>query len=174
PLSASPDGFLWYEVADIEDERARTLDEIRERVAEDWTIDERNRLLDEAAESVVAELDGGGVLGSIAEESGYTLTTKFGLDRRTDDPEFGRAGVRSIFSVGPDANGFVQSVDGERRFVYRLTAVTDPLETPADENLEDLVAQGLANDLFQQSIIKLQDEFPVSVNQQAISLALGQ
>ncbi|MEO1749635.1 MAG: peptidyl-prolyl cis-trans isomerase, partial [Pseudomonadota bacterium] len=71
PLSTSPDGFLWYVVSDIEDERARTLDEILERVVEDWTTDERNRLLDEAAESIVAELDGGGVLGSIAEESGY-------------------------------------------------------------------------------------------------------
>ncbi|MEO0919339.1 MAG: SurA N-terminal domain-containing protein [Pseudomonadota bacterium] len=174
PLSASPDGFLWYEVAEIEDERARTLDEIRERVIEDWTTDERNRLLDEAAESIVAQLDAGGILGSIAEEGGYTLTTKFGLARRTDDPDFGRAGVRSLFSVGPDANGFVRSIDGERRFIFRVTAVTDPLESEADENLGELVAQGIANDIFQQSIIKLQNEFPVSVNQQAISLALGQ
>ncbi|MEO1702080.1 MAG: peptidylprolyl isomerase [Pseudomonadota bacterium] len=173
PLSASPDGFIWYEVADIEDERARTLDEVRERVAADWTIEERSRLLDEAAGGVVVAIEKGATSGEISEENDYVVTNKFGLTRTTDDPDLGRAGVQEIFGQAPNAVGFVAAPGGDRRFVYRITAVTDPLDTQADGNLPDIIAQGIANDLFQQTVVKLQNEFPVSVNQQAINLALG-
>ncbi|MEO0542536.1 MAG: peptidylprolyl isomerase [Pseudomonadota bacterium] len=174
PLSASPDGFIWYEVSDIEDERARALDEVRERVISDWTSDERSRLLDEVAGALVAELDGGISPTELSETTQYTLTNKFGLMRTTDDPDIGRSGVRQVFAGGPDAAGFVPSADGDRRFVYQIAAVTDPLNAQASSDFADIVARGIGNDILQQAIIKLQEEFPVSVNQQAISLALGQ
>ncbi|MEN0002434.1 MAG: hypothetical protein AAF940_16275, partial [Pseudomonadota bacterium] len=174
PLAATPDGFIWYELADIEDERARTLDEVRDIVTEDWIADERSTALDALAQQLVAQLGGGASGSTLAEENSYTLTNKFGLTRNTNDPDLGRGGVADIFAVGPDAIGFAPAASSNSRFVYRLTAVTDPLDVDPDGNLSDLVAQSLANDLLQQTINQLQDEFPVSVNQRAIDLSLGQ
>ncbi|MEL6921058.1 MAG: hypothetical protein AAFO77_08525, partial [Pseudomonadota bacterium] len=176
PVAASGDGFIWYEVTGIEDERAQTLDEVRNTVVADWRANELTRLMDERATEVAQQLRDGTTATEIAQESGYTISNKFGLTRTTDDTDFGRSGVAEIFAQGPTSVGFVPAATGERRFVYRLTGITDPLESDVsgDDQIAQFVAQGMANDLLQQTINKLQDEFPVSVNQRAINLALGQ
>ncbi|MEM1376735.1 MAG: peptidylprolyl isomerase [Pseudomonadota bacterium] len=176
PLAASGDGFIWYEVTGIEDERAQTLDEVRETAVADWKANELTRLMDELATNVAQQLRDGTTANELAETNGYTVSTKFGLTRTTDDADFGRSGVAEIFAQGPDSIGFVPAATGESRYVYRLTGITDPLEADAGgtDQISQFVAQGMANDLLQQTINKLQDEFPVSVNERAISIALGQ
>ncbi len=173
PIGASGDGFIWYEVTEIIEDRDRTLDEVRQQAVVDWTTAEKNKLLDASAEPVAEALRAGRAPSDVATDNGYRADSKFGLSRETDDPDFGRAGVLEVFGVGPNGVGIATGVTGLRRLVFRVDTVANPLGdgegVPAQQaqNIET----AMRNDLLDQMINRLQLEFPVRINQAAIQNA---
>ncbi|MEL6436161.1 MAG: peptidyl-prolyl cis-trans isomerase, partial [Pseudomonadota bacterium] len=175
PIASGRDGFIWYEVTSIEDARDRTLDEVRERVVEDWRGAQLNDAMQAQAEAIAEALASQPDANVVAEENGFSALQKLGLTRNADDPDLGRSGVQALFDPGPNATGVVEGGDGERLFAYRITAITNPVvDTETETEIDALVSQGFGNDILQQLVGKLQNEYPVTVNNQAIQFALGQ
>ncbi len=173
PIGASGDGFIWFEVTEIIEDRDRTIDEVRDQVVADWTDAEKNKQLDADAEQVAVALRAGRAPTDVATESGYLANSKFGLSREAEDPDFGQAGVLEVFTVGPKGVGIASGATGLRRFVFRVDTVADPLGdgegVPAQQaqNIET----AMRNDLLDQMINRLQLEFPVRIDQAAIQNA---
>ncbi|MBT8388846.1 MAG: peptidyl-prolyl cis-trans isomerase, partial [Altererythrobacter sp.] len=173
PIGASGDGFIWYEVTEIIEDRDRTLDEVRQQAVEDWTTAEKNKLLDASAEPVAEALRAGRAPSDVATDNGYRADSKFGLSRETDDPDFGRAGVLEVFGVGPNGVGIATGATGLRRLVFRVDTVANPLgdgEGVPAQQAQNIEA-AIRNDLLDQMINRLQLEFPVRINQAAIQNA---
>jgi peptidyl-prolyl cis-trans isomerase D len=174
PLNAASVGFIWYEVGKITPARDRPLDEIRERVVADWKVATANKNLAAKAEELRKAVEGGKTLDQVATELSLTKLTKRGIKRAVDDPEIGVSGVEAAFS-GP--NGFVAAVAnaaGDQQTLLKVTEVFAPADTSAaaiDPAQKKALEGGLADDLLEQLVAKLQENYPVTINSAAIAVA---
>lgn len=173
PIGAGRDGFIWYEVTEVIADRDRTLDEVEERVRADWITAQKNEQLDAEASRISEALQGGAQATELTAEKNYRAENKFGLSRQDNDPDFGQAGVLEVFSVGPKGVGIANGATGNRRLVFRVETVSNPLADGASlpEQQASNIETGLRNDLLDQMINRLQLEFPVRINQAAIEYA---
>ncbi len=174
PLSVGRFGYLFYEVADIEASRPRTLDEVRDRAVADWKADALTKAVDAEAERLAGLIRDGGDPDAIAAETGYRVDRKYGLQRPGDDADLGRAGIATVFEAGPRATGIATGATGNRRLVFRIDAINDPLggAEAISPELKEIVTSNLIDDLLNQLVNRLQDEFPVTLNEAALGRAL--
>ncbi|MEM5500863.1 SurA N-terminal domain-containing protein [Ahrensia kielensis] len=176
PLNAGRDGFIWYEVTKVEESRDRDFDEVKDRVQADWLIAEKSKQLSAEAERLASAIRDGGDMNALAAEKSYPVESKFGVARNADDADFGNAGVGEIFAVGPQGVAVAEAATGNRRLVFKIQAINTPLgngETLSDQETA-AVNSAVGNDLLDQLVGRLQNEFPVSINQSAIQAALLQ
>lgn len=176
PLNIGSNGYLFYEVEGVTPSRERPLDEVRDRVVADWTANERTTRLAERAAEVHKQLDDGTPLAQLAEAAGTTVETRRGLKRNADDAGIGNAGVAAVFGVGRNGTGVFQAPDGGGQIVFRVTEVTQPMNAGADalpDGTADTVATGIGNDLLDQLVTRLQTQYPVTVDRNAIQQALS-
>lgn len=174
PLNAGREGYLWYEVTDVEPERDRTLDEVRDEVVADWWAEQLDQALDAAAEEVARAIRDGAEPATIADEQGYRADVKYGLARTGQDADFGAPGLAAVFGVGPNAVDITEGATGNRRLVFRIDAITDPVggaESLAD-GLREQMGRSLGDDLLNQMVNRMQQEFPVTLYPTALERAL--
>jgi len=175
PLNAADSGFLWYEVTGITPARDRTFDEVRDRVTADWIAEETDKRIAEKADALADRMNNGETLTQVAETEGFTVETKYGLQRGGNDGDFGAGGITEIFDGGPEHSGTVSSPSGNGYIVYAVSAVTQPVGgvESLGENVRPTIKQSISDDLLDQLVAKLQTVYPVRVNQRAIERALG-
>jgi len=175
PIGSS--GYLFYEIEGITPARDRTLDEVRDRVVADWTVQEADtRLLAKATDLEKRLKDGTATLDQLATELSIDKQVKRGLKRRADDADFGAAGISSVFAVAENASGLVASPENGSQLLFKVTEVFEPAGAGPDslpEEQRDAYAQGLADDLLDEMVGRLQTEFGVEINQGAASRALS-
>jgi len=176
PINIGSNGYLFYEVEGITPARERALDEVREKVVADWTKAETTRLLDEKAAEFEKKLKDGSPLDTIATELTQKKQTKRGVKREADDADFGKEGVAIIFGVGQGGVVRFAAPTGESQFLVKVTEVFEPAgagPNAVPEDARNSFASGIADDLLDQLVAKLQTEYAVEVNYNAIQQALA-
>jgi len=176
PIEFGNVGFLFFEVDEVTPARDRTLDEIRERVATDWTEQEASTRLIARVNELRGELDAGKPFAQLAEEAGLELQTKRGLRREADDADLGRAGVAAVFKVTGNGSGIVAGADQRTQILFKVTETMMPVDADGNsipEDTRNALSSGLSDDLLDQLVARLQGQYPVSVNQRAIEQALS-
>lgn len=175
-INVGSSGFLFYEVEAITPARDRTLDEVRDRVLADWTAEEtRSRLLAKAGE-LQKRVEDGTPLDTVATELSLEKQVKRGLKREADDADFGQAGVGAVFGIPAEGVGVVAGPGEGTQILFKVTEVFEPAgagpeSVPQDQR--EQFSSGLANDLLDELVAKLQTEFGVEVNQGAITRAMA-
>jgi peptidyl-prolyl cis-trans isomerase D len=175
PINAG-NGYALYEVEGIVPARERTLDEVKDKVAADWKAAEIESRLGAKAADAEKRLKDGATLDALAAEFGLEKQTKRGLKRDTDDADFGRPGVAAIFGVAEGGTGVVAAPTGDAQIVFKVTEVFEPAGADANSIPEDAqksFASGMADDLLDQLVTKLQGQYGVTVNRSAIEQALA-
>jgi len=176
PINAGSTGYVFYEVEDVIPARDRTLDEVRDRVVTDWkTAEADSRLATKAAE-IEKRLKDGTPFDTLATELNLEKQIKRGLKRQADDGDFGRAGVAAAFGVAENGTGVVAAPTDGAQIVFKVTEVFEPAGADASTIPEDqrsAFASGMADDLLDQLVAKLQGEYGVEVNRAAIEQALA-
>jgi peptidyl-prolyl cis-trans isomerase D len=176
PVNVGSTGYVFYEVEDITAARDRTLDEVKAKVAADWKAAEAEKRLATKAAEIEKRLKDGTALDVLATELGVEKQTKRGLKRESDDGDFGRAGVAAIFGVAEGGSGVVAAPTGDAQIVFKVAEVFEPAGADASSVPEDAqksFASGMADDLLDQLVAKLQGEYGVTVNRSAIEQALA-
>ncbi|PWJ85665.1 peptidyl-prolyl cis-trans isomerase D [Pseudaminobacter salicylatoxidans] len=174
PVTVGSSGYVFYEVEDITPARDRTLDEVREKVVADWTKAEAEKRLAAKGEELSKRLKDGTTLETIATELSLEKQTKRGLKREADDGDFGRAGVAATFSVSENGVGVFPSPTGDAEILFKVAEVFEPAGADANSVPEDVrrqFAAGIGEDLLDELVARLQTEYPVQVNQNAINQA---
>jgi peptidyl-prolyl cis-trans isomerase D len=169
-------GFVFYEVGGITPARDRTLDEVHDKVVTDWKAEQAEKRMDAKAAGFEKQLKDGGSLDAIAAELKLEKQTKRGVKRESDDVDFGRAGVATIFGVAEGGVGTIAAPAGDARIIFKVTEVFEPAGAGPDAVPEDArrqFASGLSDDLLDQLVARLQTEYEVTVNQSAIEQALA-
>jgi peptidyl-prolyl cis-trans isomerase D len=176
PLTLGASGFVFYEVKAITPARDRTLDEVREKATADWIAAETDRLFSTRAAELEKRAKDSGSLDQVATELGLEKQTKRGLKRGADDVDLGPDGASAIFAVTEGGSGVTTPAEGDTRILFRVTEVFEPTgagpEAISDENRK-AYASGMADDLLDQLVGRLQSEFVVTSNPAAIQQALN-
>jgi peptidyl-prolyl cis-trans isomerase D len=175
PLNAGSNGFLWYEVEAVTPARDRTLEEVRERVVADWKLAEVNERLAAKAEDVRKSIVGGKTLDQVATELALTKETKRGLKRDSDDADIGLEGVEAAFGGGQGHVALVASPTGDSQTIMVVTEVfapADATDAAIPENRRQQAARGMADDLLEQLVVRLQETYTVTVNNAALQAAV--
>ena len=169
-------GFLFYEVLETMPARDRTLDEVRDRLVADWTDQEARSKLAALAGEMRKQLDAGTAFAEVAAAHNLEVQTKRGLKREGNDADFDAAGVAAVFGVVKEQTGVTPGADGNAQIVFKVTEVTEPLDADAasvPQQTADSLSRGLADDLLDQLVAKLQGQYGVSVNRNAMAQALS-
>ncbi len=169
-------GYVFFEVEDIVPARERTLDEVKDKVVVDWKEAEAENRLTAKAGEIEKRLKDGASLDTLATELSLEKHIKRGLKREADDADFGRAGVAAIFGGAEGSSGLVAAPTGDAQIVFKVTEVFEPAGADANSVPEDAqasFASGMADDLLDQLVAKLQSEYGVTVNRSAIEQALA-
>jgi peptidyl-prolyl cis-trans isomerase D len=169
-------GFVFFEVEGVTPARDRTLDEVRERVVADWKAAEAVTRLSARAEELRKRIDDGASMDDVAAELALEKQTKRGLKRGSDDADFGTGGVDAAFEVAQGATGSFPAPSGDAQLIFKVTEVLEPLGAGPESLAEDQRRQlsaGIADDLLDQLVARLQGEYGVTVNRAAIQQALN-
>jgi len=176
PINIGANGYVFYEVEGITPARERTLDEVRERVVTDWKVAETNTRLTAKVGELEKRLKDGATLDTIAAEFTLEKQIKRGLKREADDPDFGKAGVAAVFGVAEGGSGLTASPAGDAQILFKVTEVFEPAGVGPDSVPEDArqsFARGMADDMLDELVTRLQIEYGVTVDRNAMAQALA-
>src|SRR5690606_25703320 len=164
------------EVEGITPARERTLDEVRDRVVADWTAREAAARLTQRAAELEKEIRDGGDFAALVGELQLELQTRRGLKRDSTDAGLGETGVAAAFGVGRGETGSVSGPDADTQVVFRVADVIQPIDASPEaipEETRTALAAGLSDDLIDQLVARLQTQYSVSVDRNAIQQALS-
>lgn len=176
PIDVGSAGFLYYEVEGVTPARERALDEVRDQVVADWTEREADRRLAARAAEMQKQLADGGDFAALAQAMGLEVQTRRGLRRDATDAGLGEAGVAAAFTVARGESATARGQEGDTQIVLKVTEVTQPLGAGADTLSEDerrRIASGVADDLLQQLVARLQGQYGVTIDRAAVEQALS-
>ncbi|RVQ66779.1 peptidylprolyl isomerase [Sinorhizobium medicae] len=171
------DGSVWFDVEEIIPGRDRTLDEVRDEVAADWTAEQQRAALAAKAKELKERVEKGAKLADIASELGLVVETKTGLTRSTNDATLSPAAVIAAFG---GANGHVANapgVGGDGQVLMQVTAVEEKAPADAldnDSRQIEAIARASGDDILDQMVSTLQTAYGVSINQTLAETALAQ
>jgi peptidyl-prolyl cis-trans isomerase D len=175
PLNIGNDGYIWIEVKDIVAERDRTLDEAREKATADWTAEQQKTALGTKAESLKERVAKGESLDVIAAELGIAVETKAGIRRQTEDAVLGPAAVTVAFGGAVGLVASAPGADPETQILLKVTDVRDQPLTDALGNADaqtNEIATAAGDDILDQMVRRLQDDYGVTINQQLAEQAM--
>ncbi|WP_256752830.1 SurA N-terminal domain-containing protein [Mesorhizobium sp. Mes31] len=173
-LTTADNGFIFYEVSSITPARDRTLDEVRQKVAADWTAAETTKRLAAKAGELEKRLKAGATLDVIASELKLEKQTKRGLKREADDADFGKEGAAVMFGVGEGGTGLIPSPTGDGQILFKVAEVFEPAGAEASSVPEDAqksFTSGMSDDLLDQLVAQLQTQYDVRIDQAAVAQA---
>ncbi|MDX0666473.1 peptidylprolyl isomerase [Sinorhizobium medicae] len=171
------DGSVWFDVEEIIPGRDRTLDEVRDEVAADWTAEQQRAALAAKAKELKERVEKGAKLADIASELGLVVETKTGLTRSTNDATLSPAAVIAAFG---GANGHVANapgIGGDGQVLMQVTAVEEKAPADAldnDSRQIEAIARASGDDILDQMVSTLQTAYGVSINQTLAETALAQ
>lgn len=157
--------------------RRKPLAEVRDAVAELWRLAESIRLSEEKATALAERLKIGEDFAELAASEGLELSQTEPITRFESDPARTPAALLSqqLFEI---AEGEVITVaTANSQIVAKLKEVLEPESDGRDAQLAEIEEQltvSLQNDIFQQFLGALQQEFDVTVNQRLIDQVLAE
>ncbi len=176
PINIGSSGFVFYEVLSVTPARDRTLDEVRTKVLADWKSQTLSDKVAAKAREIEAKVKDGTPMAEAVADLALEPQSKFGLKRDADDADIGKSGVAAVFSVPVNGTGTTRGPQDNSWIVFKVTESFEPAGVGPDtvpEDLRDSFASGLADDLLDELVARLQDEYEVTVNQSAINRALS-
>lgn len=163
--------FFMVRVDSVTPSEKRPLAEVRDEVVELWRAQERERLAREKGEAIAARLEVSEDFAAVAEAEGLTLQETQPVTRSEDDRQ--RIAhpliAQQLFEIAEgEADTF--AIPGSQ-IVVRLKQVLPPAEEGRDARLAALqeeLTSSLQDDIFQQFLSALQQDFNVTVNQRLV------
>jgi peptidyl-prolyl cis-trans isomerase D len=176
PLQLQNGGFLWYDVSGITPSRERTLDEVKDQVAAHWRDDEIAKRLKAKTDDMLGKLKAGTKLAQLATDSGLKVETATDLQRGKPG---GFASAKLVEAAFKTPKGEPASTEGDQetgRFVFDVTEVTDSKLDTASAGYKQVTTSlqnAYADDLVGAYVTKLESDFGVTINQQALIQIIG-
>ncbi|HEY5379186.1 MAG TPA: SurA N-terminal domain-containing protein [Pseudolabrys sp.] len=176
PLQLQNGGFLWYDVSGITPSRERTLDEVKDQVTAHWRDDEIAKRLQAKTDDMLGKLKAGTKLAQLATESGLKVETATELQRGKPGGFAPAKLVEAAFKTPKSVPASAAGDQETARYVFDVTDVTDPKPDPASAAYKQITTSlqnAYADDLVGAYVTKIESDFGVTINQQALIQVIG-
>lgn len=175
PIDAKDDGLVWYELLGITPEQLKPLDQVKQKVTEDWRVDEERNRMAKHTDELVKELNGGKTLEDLAKELNTQVIVSEPLKRNGMTVNVLPNAVLQAFALPP--GGYASAPNGvdEGRIVFQVDKITppEPLNEADATQLKRRLANFMGEDIIEEYFTALEQRYGVHVNQQALSKLTG-
>ncbi|MEO3430082.1 SurA N-terminal domain-containing protein [Pelagibius sp. CAU 1746] len=173
---SSAGDFFMVRVDGVTPAEKKPLEEVREEVVELWQALERERLAREKGEAIADRLKSGEDLAAVAEAEGLEVLETQAVTRNESDAQRIPHPLiaQQLFELA-EGEAATFSVPGSQ-IVVKLKEVLPPAEEGRDARLAQLEEQltaSLQDDIFQQFLVALQQDFDVTVNQRLVDAVVA-
>jgi peptidyl-prolyl cis-trans isomerase D len=174
PISTPDGGSIWFEVASIDPAHQQSFTEVKPAVTAAWIEDQQARELSLKADELAKKLAGGATIAALAADNHLAVQHKDGI-KRSGGAGLSQSEVTQIFNQKVGGSGSAADQSGGRMIFKVLDATVPPIDPKAAEFKKILadVKSGLGEDVVGQYLSRLEHEFGLKVNQQALRTALG-
>jgi peptidyl-prolyl cis-trans isomerase D len=174
----TPDGgYIWYDLVATTPSRERTLDEVKAQVEARWRDDEAMARLNAKAEQLVDKLKSRTTpLATLAAAEKLKVESAKWLKRGDNSGTLAPNALAAVFRTSMGAAATAEGKDPAERIVFVVTDITVPQFDPTSpdaKRINDALRDAMANDLYSQYVARVETDLGVSVNQGALSQALG-
>ena len=174
-LNTKDNGYVWFEVTNVEKARERTLAEVKPTVEAAWRDDEIARRLSAKAAELIKKIEGGEAIEAIAKAEGDLDVKNVADARRIETTSLSPGVIARVFAVPVGSAGSAAG-DGQSRIVFKvLDAVTPTIDLDSDamKGIDGQLKTSLGEDILVQYLAKLQSDLGVTINQAAARVATG-
>lgn len=174
-LKVADGAYQWYEVTKIVSARQKTFDEVRQEVEKAWRDDEIAKRLSAKATELAKRVEAGESIAAVAESEGNSEVKHANEVKRGVNQGLAPNFVAQIFNVGVLGTGSVSQADGNR-IVFQVRSSAVPRFDSSDPTLAVIsgeLRKGMAEDVIDQYLTKLENDFGVRVNATAFAAATG-
>ncbi len=171
-----PSGYLWYDVTGITPSRERSLDEVKDQVTQHWRDDEVGKRLQAKSDEMLGKLKAGTTLAQLATDNGLKVETAVDLQRGKPGGFAPAKLVEAAFKAPKDTPANATGDQETTRFILRVTETTDPkldAASAAAKQITTTLQSSYADDIIGAYVTKLESDFGVTVNQQALTQIIG-
>ncbi len=174
PMQEMEDGsFIWLRLNDVTPSIVPPLKDVRDAVTAEWKVDERSKLLQAMAEHMVKVGNETGSFKSAAQGFKRKPLVSEPMTRQVSNDTFSSEAVARLFAVGK--NKFAWASVGFGGEIIVMQAADIIKAELNDGAAKDIIFDGeqrkYYNDLSNQFVLSLQQNFGTSVNQTNLDLA---
>jgi peptidyl-prolyl cis-trans isomerase D len=175
PIATRDGGTIWFDVLGIEPARAQSFDEVKQRVAQDWTQDETAKRLAAKASDLVKKLDSGETLAAVAASQNNLGIKHVAKIKRTDPQDLTQTALTEVFNRPVGSAGSAAAENGDRILFRVVDAKVPPLDVkrPDIANVIGQMKTALDEDVIAQYVSQLEGSIGIDINQQALASILG-
>jgi peptidyl-prolyl cis-trans isomerase D len=175
PIDAKDDGLVWYELLGVTPEQVKPLDQIKQKVSEDWRVEEERNRMAKHTDELVKQLNGGKTLEEIAKELNTQVIVSEPLKRNGMTVNILPNAVLQAFALPPGGYASAPSGVDEGRIVFQVDKITppEPLNEADATQLKRRLANFMGEDIIEEYFTALEQRYGVHVNQQALSKLTG-
>jgi peptidyl-prolyl cis-trans isomerase D len=168
---SSAGDFFMVRVDGVSPAEKKPLEEVREDVVELWQARERERLAREKGQAIVERLKSGENFAAVAEAEGLELQETQPVTRSESDAQRipHPLMAQQLFEIA-EGEAATFTIPGSQ-IVVQLKETLPPAAEGRDARLaqlEDQLSASLQDDIFQQFLVALQQDFDVTVNQRLV------
>ena len=173
PVSLGDDAYAFVDVQEVQPERQRPFEEVREDVTKAWIEEETRNRLAKKADEIVAALGKGQTMEEAAGAVQAAVKTTQPLKRTGVEPGLPVSAISQAFSLPQGGYGSAPSADRKGRAVFEVASITPApaLDDKGYEQLSTEISRGIGNDIFAQYVNGLQTAYGVQINAKAIANA---
>jgi peptidyl-prolyl cis-trans isomerase D len=175
PLDAKDEGLIWYEVLGITPKQVKPLDQVKDEVKKDWSLDEQRTRLVKFTDELVKQLSSGKTLDDLAKEQNTQVLVTEPLKRSGLTVNVLPVAVTQAFALPQGGYGSAPSGVEEGRIVFQVDKVEAPapLEGPALEALRRQLKLFISEDIIGEYFSALENRYGVTINRQALAKLAG-
>lgn len=169
-------GYLYFDVIGVTPSRERTLAEVKDQVETRFHDDEVAKRLLAKANDIVGKLKAGTPFAQVADEAGLKIVTATDLQRGKQGGFVPAKVVDVVFRTPKGASGTAEGDKPTERFVFRVTDVVDPTidaSSTQGKAINDALQNSYVDDIVNEFIGQLENDFGVKVNPAALNQATG-
>lgn len=162
---------VFFQLDDVQPARDQTLDEVREEAIAAWQELQTDMEMTRTAEDMVAAIDAGSDLFTVAAENGQIPQSSVPFTRDGANAAIDPDVARSAFQGGEDYAGFVPTQDGDI-VVFQVTDVI-PAAAESNSQMAQAMQASFSNLIFASFVQGLRQDIGIRVNQEAINRVIG-
>ncbi len=175
PIDAKDDGLVWFDVLGITPEQVKPIDQVKQKLTEDWRVEEARNRMAKYTDGLVKQLKDGKSLDDLAKDLKTSVVVSEQLKRTGMTVNILPNAMLQAFALPQGGYGSAPTGVDEGRIVFQVDKVVPPppLDQASVGELKRRLANFIGEDTIGEYFTALEQRYGVQVNQQAIAKLTG-